>query len=169
MRIVISLATALVLVLPGHAAQAPPITAPVFDGLLGRWEGRGTILGQEARVAAEWTAVLERRFFRLSWTSAIGTAPARAFEGHAYYRIETPERMSATWYDSTGQIRPIDASVQAGSLVARWGTPETEVGETTYHVDAAGRLEVIDRVRGRNGEWREFGRSVLTRTGAAGR
>lgn len=166
---IISLVATLALGLPGHAAQAPAVTAPVIDGLLGRWEGRGTILGQDAHVVAEWTAVLERRFIRLTWTSAIGAAPVRAFEGHAYYRVETPERMSATWYDSTGQIRPIDASVQAGSLVARWGTPETEVGETTYHVDAAGRLEVVDRVRGRDGQFREFGRSVLTRVGTAGR
>jgi hypothetical protein len=54
--------------------------------------------------------------------------------------------------------------VAASSFAAAWGTPETEVGETTYAVVSERELEVVDRVRGRDGTWRTSGRSALSRT-----
>jgi hypothetical protein len=47
--------------------------------------------------------------------------------------------------------------------VASWGTADTEQGETTYRHVSDRELEVVDRVLGKNGEWREFGRSTLRR------
>jgi hypothetical protein len=48
--------------------------------------------------------------------------------------------------------------------VAAWGTAETEVGETTYRLTAPDRTEVVDRVKSKDGTWREFGRCTLSRT-----
>ena len=147
------------------AGAQPPAAAtpdPVIDFMTGRWEGTGTILGQPARAALEWTPVLDGRFARLTWLSHIGVAPkVQRFEGHAYYQRAAVGR--AMWFDSSGMVRPIRAAIDDGALVATWGTPETELGETTYRRVGSDRLEVTDRVLGKNGEWREFGRSTLRR------
>jgi hypothetical protein len=60
-------------------------------------------------------------------------------------------------------IRPIEASRLGESLVAKWGTAETELGETTYRLMPDGSMEIIDRVQGKDGTWREFGRVVVKR------
>lgn len=78
--------------------------------------------------------------------------------------MRSAARVRATWFDSSGLTRPIEATVEAASLVAAWGTPETEVGETTYRLVSDRALEVVDRVRGTDGTWRTFGRSTLSRT-----
>lgn len=147
---------------------APPDRAAalaILDRLSGAWTGTGTILGQASTVEMQWTPVLDGRFVRLTFASHIGPPPTtRHFEGHAYYEVRPDGRLRATWFDSSGLTRPIDASVDASSLVAAWGTPETEVGETTYRVVSDGALEVVDRVRGKDGTWRTFGRSTLSRT-----
>lgn len=148
------------------AAQPAPSADPIHDLLAGRWEGTGTILGQESRVELTVEHVLESRFTRLVWVSHIGPPPrTQRFEGHAYYPRLEDGVYRATWFDSSGMVRPIEASTggTADAVVARWGTAATEQGETTYRRLAADRLEIVDRVRGRDGDWREFGRSALTR------
>lgn len=143
-------------------ATTPPPPDPLLTFLTGRWEGTGTILGQPARAELDWTPVLGGRFARLTWVSLIGTAPkVQRFEGHAYYQPATVGR--AMWFDSSGMVRPIMAAIDGAALVAKWGTPETEQGETTYRRVSADELEVVDRVLGKTGEWREFGRSTLRR------
>jgi len=102
---------------------------------------------------------------RLTFVSHIGPAPkTQRFEGHAYYQSAGEGRYQGTWFDSSGQVRPIVASGTAGTLVAAWGTAETEQGETTYRLTTSNRMELVDRVRGKDGTWREFGRSTLSRT-----
>ena len=151
------------------ASTSPP-PDPRLTFMTGRWGGTGTILGQPARVELEWAPVLGDRFARLTWVSHIGAAPkSQRFEGHAYYQRTAGTMYRATWFDSSGMVRPITAAVdgpsggQASALVASWGTAETEQGETTYRRVSDQELEVVDRVLGKNGEWREFGRSNLRR------
>jgi hypothetical protein len=145
-------------------AQPPAIPDPVPAALAGRWEGSGTILGQASRVELEWVPVLDGHFTRLTFVSHIGPAPAtRRFEGHAYYRAAPGGRLQATWFDSSGMIRPITATVTEDAVIAKWGTADTEEGETTYRLTGTDNLEVVDRVRGKGGLWREFGRTTLAR------
>ena len=49
------------------------------------------------------------------------------------------------------------------ALVSKWGTPDTEEGETTYQLREDGTMEVIDRVKGKDGTWRDFGRATYRR------
>jgi hypothetical protein len=163
------LAAALLLaVIAQPPRPAPPDRATataLFERLAGVWTGSGTILGQPSTVEMQWTPVLEGRFVRLTFASHIGLPPkTQHFEGHAYYEVRSAGRVRATWFDSSGLTRPIEATVEAASLVAAWGTPETEVGETTYRLVSDRALEVVDRVRGTDGTWRTFGRSTLSRT-----
>ena len=146
-------------------AAAVPASLGLVTQLQGRWEGTGMILGQASRVQMEWARVLDGRFMRLTFVSHIGPAPkTQRFEGHAYYQPGSAGRFRATWFDSGGLVRPIVATATASALVAAWGTADTEVGETTYRLTAPDRMEVVDRVRGKDGAWREFGRSTLSRT-----
>lgn len=161
-----ALLLALALAMPVPAVHAQPAPAMgVLAELEGRWEGTGTILGQPSRVQMEWTPALDARFVRLTFVSHIGPEPkARRFEGHAYYQPAGEGRYRATWFDSSGLVRPIAATSTSGTLVAAWGTAETEVGETTYRLTSADWMEVVDRVKSKDGTWREFGRSTLSRT-----
>ena len=153
------------LLVPPHPVVGQSVGAPdpQLTALTGHWEGIGTILGQPSRVSLEWAPVLDGRFHRLTFESHIGPEPrTRHFQGHAYYRA-TPQGYHATWFDSSGLVRPIESTRQADAIVSVWGTAETEVGETTYRLVTADTLEVVDRVGAKDGTWREFGRVTLTR------
>jgi len=94
----------------------------------------------------------------------MGTAPKiNVFEGHAYYRPLAAGGYRGMWFDNSGMFRPLDARRDGDALVSQWGTPETEQGETTYRLLEGEKMEVVDRVKGKDGTWREFGRSQLTR------
>ena len=164
MRVACLLVLSWLALVPPAAAQPPPAPLGLLVELEGRWEGTGVILGQPSRVQMEWARTLDARFVRLTFVSHIGPEPnARRFEGHAYYQPSGKGRHRATWFDSSGLVRPIDATEQGSALVAVWGTPETEVGETTYRLVSPIRLDVVDRVQAKDGSWREFGRSTLAR------
>lgn len=147
------------------AAQTPAASPDILGRLVGRWAGSGTILGQASTIELQWTPVLDGKFVRLTHTSRIGVAPkTTVFEGHAYYEAQASGGYRATWFDSSGQTRPIVGVATSDALVATWGSAATEEGETTYTLVGDGQLEVVDRVKGRNGVWREFGRTRLSRT-----
>lgn len=147
------------------AGQSPAAPPDVVARLVGRWTGSGTILGQPSTIELQWTRVLDGKFVRLTHTSRIGAAPkTTVFEGHAYYEAQASGGYRATWFDSSGQTRPITGVTTTDALVASWGSPATEEGETTYTLLGDGQLEVVDRVKGRTGVWREFGRTRLSRT-----
>jgi hypothetical protein len=130
--------------------------------LEGRWAGTGTVLGQASAIEAEWAWTLDRQFLELSFRNDMkGPSGARRFEGRAFYRAAGAGRYRGFWIDNSGAIRPIDARTEGDALIASWGTDDTERGETTYRLGDAGRLEVTDRVRQKDGTWRDFGQSVL--------
>ncbi|HWI17237.1 MAG TPA: hypothetical protein VNT81_05795 [Vicinamibacterales bacterium] len=139
-------------------------TAP--DALLGRlagqWAGTGTVLNQPAKIEMAWTWELGGRFLKLTFRNEMGTAPKLSvFEGHAYYRATADGRYRGMWFDNSGMFRPLDANREGDALVSKWGTPDTEEGETTYRLLPNGSMEVIDRVKGKDGTWRTFGQSGL--------
>lgn len=152
--------------LAAQPTPPPPAPDPIHDLFAGRWEGTGTILGQPSRVELTVERALDGRFTRLLWLSHIGPPPkTQRFEGHAYYsRLSPAGQYTATWFDSTGAVRPVRGGPDGdAAVVAHWGTAETEQGETTYRRLSPDQIEVLDRVLGKNGSWREFGRSTLRR------
>ena len=125
---------------PTHAQPARPRrrSPTLLAFLTGRWDGTGTILGQPARAELEWTPVLDGRFVaahlgephrrrrrRRSGSRATPTTSATATGG---YR--------ATWFDSSGMVRPIDRRASTARPSSPPGARlETELGETTYRRD----------------------------------
>ena len=125
----------------------------------GQWTGTGTVLNQPSKISLTWTWELGGKFLRLTFKNEM---PKTTFEGHAYYR-PSGDSYRGMWFDNSGMFRPLDARREGDALVAKWGTAETEEGETTYRLTSASRMEIVDRVKSKDGTWREFGRSVVTR------
>jgi hypothetical protein len=139
-------------------------TAPdsLLNRLSGQWAGTGTVLNQPAKIEMAWTWELGGRFIKLTFRNEMGTAPKlTVFEGHAYYRPASDNKYRGMWFDNSGMLRPLDATRDGDALVSKWGTPDTEEGETTYRLLPNGSMEVIDRVKGKDGTWRTFGQSGL--------
>lgn len=135
-------------------------TDPMLARLAGDWSGEGTVLETRAEVRLTWAWALDGQFLQLTFVNDMGK---RRFEGHAYYRALGNGRYRGWWFDNSGMMRPIDAIRDGEAIVATWGTPDTEVGETTYRLLPSGAMEVVDRVRGKDGQWRDFGKTRLTR------
>ena len=137
---------------------------PLLSRLAGQWTGTGTVLNQSSRIQMSWSWELGGRFMRLTFRNEMGAPPKiTVFEGHAYYRPTTDGQYRGMWFDNAGMLRPLDARRDGDALVSKWGTPDTEEGETTYRLRADGTMEVIDRVKSKDGTWREFGRATYTR------
>jgi hypothetical protein len=142
--------------------QAPPPDA-LLAKFAGQWAGEGKVLNQPAEVRISWEWTLDGRFLRLTFLNQIGP---RRFEGHAYYKAIDDGRYRGTWFDNTGAIRPIEARREGDAIVARWGTADTELGETAYRLMPDGSMEIIDRVQAKDGGWREFGRVTVKKQGS---
>lgn len=142
---------------------------PLLARMVGQWSGTGTVLNQPSKIEMSWAWELGGRFLRLLFRNEMGTAPKiNVFEGHAYYQPAalTPlgaSRYRGMWFDNSGLQRPLEATRDGDRLVSQWGTPDTEQGETTYRLRSDSTMEVIDRVKGKDGTWREFGRSTVER------
>jgi hypothetical protein len=126
----------------------------------GHWSGTGTVLNQPSKISLAWTPELGGQFLRLTFRNEM---PKTTFEGHAYYQPTGDGRYRGMWFDNSGMFRPLEARRDGDALVSKWGTAETEEGETTYRLTSDSRMEIIDRVKSKDGTWREFGRSVVTR------
>jgi hypothetical protein len=137
---------------------------PLLSRLAGNWSGTGTVLNRPSTISMSWSWELGGRFMRLTFRNEMGTAPKiSVFEGHAYYRPTADGQYRGMWFDNAGLLRPLDARREGDALVSKWGTPETEEGETTYRLVSESEMEIVDRVKSKDGTWREFGRSRVKR------
>ncbi len=147
-----------VAVVIGIVVQTAP--DPLLARFAGAWTGGGTVLNQPSQISATWTWELDGQFLRLTFRNQM---PRTTFEGLAYYRPSGNGRYRGMWFDNSGMFRPLDAVRDGEALVTKWGTPDTEEGETTYRLLSDSEMEVVDRVKSKDGTWREFGRSRLRR------
>ena len=138
------------------AVQATP--DPLLVRLIGHWTGTGTVLNQPSKIEMVWSAELGGQFVRLAFRNEM---PKSVFEGHAYYRAFGDGRYRGMWFDNSGMFRPLEARRDGEALISKWGTPDTEEGETTYRLLPDGKMDVVDRVKGKDGTWRQFGQSGL--------
>jgi len=133
--------------------------------LQGDWEGEGQAFGGPARLRIKWEWVLDNKFLRLSLKSEMSAAneKSRVFEGQAYYRPDGGDKYIAHWFDSRGVTFPIKAQLDRDTLVAWWGSAETEEGKSTYQLIDDSTLEVVDSVKQKDGTFREFAKARLKR------
>ena len=108
---------------------------PLLSRLAGQWSGTGTVLNQPSKIQMAWTWELGGQFLRLTFRNEM---PKAVFEGHAYYRPVGDGQYRGMWFDNSGMFRPLDARRDGDALVSKWGTPDTEEGETTYRLRPTG-------------------------------
>jgi len=148
------------------------VSAPVFsqqdkflNSLQGEWHGEGKAFGGAALMQIKWEWVLNNKFLRLTMRNEISAPnrPKQIFEGKAYYRENGVDKYAAHWFDSRGVTFPIKAQLEGNTLIASWGSPETEEGRSTYQLINNTTMEVVDSVKQKDGTFREFGRVTLKR------
>lgn len=136
-----------------------------LNRLQGEWEGEGKASGGAALMQIKWEWVLENKFLRLNLRNEISAPdrPKQIFQGQAYYRSNGVDKYAAHWFDSRGVSFPIKAQLEGNTLIASWGSPDTEEGKSTYQLIDESTMEVVDSVKQKDGTFREFGRATLKR------
>ena len=132
---------------------------------IGTWHGDGKVMGLESRITMTWEEVLDGKFTRLIFRNEMKQKDGgtQIFEGNAYFKSINLNKYQGNWFDSGGESHPIDATFTANSLDSLWGTNETKLGRTIYRLIEKDKLEIVDSIKTKEGNWREFGRSVLTK------
>ena len=136
-----------------------------LDRFEGAWIGDGKAFGNTARLQMKWEWVLERKFLRLSLKNEMRTTGGQrqVFEGQAYYKLTDAEKCAGTWFDSQGASYQIRGSFSGDALTVLWGASGQERGKSVYRFLEAGKLEVVDSVKQKDGTWKEFGTFVVMR------
>jgi hypothetical protein len=151
------------LVLPPAFAEESAAAA-FFGKLAGEWQGTGEVSAMAADMRMTWEPVLDGRFLRLTMDNRMTGAEGKTwhFKSQAYYRIEKDGTITGTWFDSRGITQPLAGGVEQDAMTIQWGTEAIERGRSHYRL-SADALEVTDEVLTKEGEWRTFGRTRLTR------
>lgn len=146
----------------GQDAQSGPGGLP---SLIGRWKGSGESMGKTSTVTMTWEEVLGSKYHRIQYRFTIPGEGAgeQAFEGHGYYRKVDNASYEGTWFDSQGALHPLKGETRMDSFVAHWGTKGTVEGKTVYLVKNRQTVMVVDSILARNGQWRQFAKSILER------
>ncbi|WP_447726746.1 hypothetical protein [Sphingomonas koreensis] len=128
------------LALPARAAEAGGL-----DWLLGEWAGEGRFFGRPSKARLGASQLLAGRFLELRWSVSAGTT---RYEGRGLYRLGA-QAIEGHWYDVTGAIRPLVATLEETSLRSDWRGDER--GHSVYRRDGTA-LIVEDRVAGSAGD-----------------
>jgi ketosteroid isomerase-like protein len=145
-------------------AAATANAGDIFTRFEGEWRGAGKVNGMDSTLTMKWEPALGGRFWKLSFRNEMrspqGVFP---FEGTAMYQQSKDRKITGSWFDSRGVKFGITSIVDGDALVSEWGSPETEAGKTVYKLTSADSMEVVDSVKGKDGAYKEFGRSLFTR------
>lgn len=132
---------------------------------IGTWQGEGKVMGLESKITMTWEEIWGGKFTKLIFRNEMKTknGESQLFEGNAYYKNIDLNKYQGNWFDSGGESHPINATYIDNSLDSLWGTNETKLGRTIYRLIEKDKMEIIDSIKTKDGTWREFGRSVLTK------
>lgn len=149
--------------MPAALAEESP-TSGLFAKLAGGWRGMGILSGMSADMRMNWEPVLDGQFQRLTLDNRMSGEDGKSwhFKAQAFYRIGKDGGITGTWFDSRGISQPLTGAIESDTLLISWGTEATESGRSSYRL-SSGSLDVVDEVLTKDGEWRIFGRTKLTR------
>jgi hypothetical protein len=129
-----------------------------LDWFHGEWRGEGTMQGRASKVSLSVGPVLAQTATALHYTVEVAgsdNAPAFRFEGRGTYRVTSDGKVTGQWSDSFGNFHPLTGKVSGQKMIVTWGEARTEVGQSSYELDASGLLRVSDWVLA-NGELKPF-------------
>ena len=123
--------------------------------------------GLGSRVTMRWQAALGGNFARIDYriVTKSDNGKEQVFEGIGFYRPRDGGAYDGTWFDSQGAMHPLKATFTGESLTAYWGVKGKTYGRTVYKlVNAYDQVEVVDAIRDKKGNWKEFSRNTLKKT-----
>lgn len=152
---------AALLVLTGPAAVSAPAgvtgaPAASLSAWHGSWIGEGTAFGQKATATLELGPAPGGSATRLDYHLVVDGAALMRYSAQGIYRVDAKGRVTGSWSDSHGQNRPVAGQIGANIWVAHWGSAVSEIGRSTYDLEADDRLIVRDSVLQPDGSWRVF-------------
>jgi hypothetical protein len=135
-----------------------------LERLAGNWRGAGEVRQMAADMRMAWEPVLDGAFMQLTMENLMsgGEGQSWHFKARALYRVQDDGSITGTWFDSRGISLPLSGTIEDDLMTIQWGNEATERGSSTYRL-SADALEVTDLVLAKDGEWRAFGRTRLTR------
>lgn len=151
---------AALLVLSGPVAASPPAAEVVatpaasLSAWHGSWVGEGMAFGQKATATLE--LAMDGAATRLDYRLIVdGAAPMR-YSAQGIYRVDAKGRVAGSWSDNQGQNRPVAGQIATNLWAVHWGSADSEIGRSTYALEADGTLIVRDSVLQPDGSWRVF-------------
>lgn len=132
----------------------------------GVWVGKGTAMGATSNVTMEWGKALGHKFYRINYTMQMSfNGGEQVFEGMGLYKLLKEGGYEGTWFDSGGEMLPIKSSDDGKTLTSFWGRPSEKYGKTEYEFIDDKTIEVRDATQNKDGSWRPFAKSTLTKKG----
>jgi hypothetical protein len=131
---------------------------PAFpDKILGEWAGTGSLFGKQASFSMTWKAPLGGHFLSLEFHNSYTASPGvdSSMDAQAYYHLKTGR---GYWFDSRGQVLPLQFEINGDTMTVFWGDEATEKGKTLYTISPSG-VEVLDFVC-RKKEYAPFGNAA---------
>jgi hypothetical protein len=152
----------LAITVPAVAQDAPETS--VFDAMVGKWVGEGTLMGRPARFTADWSA-RDDGFYVLSFTNAFAGSDGQVTPVLSAVATYLPRGQEATgvWLDTRPQRIELSSVLSETSIVTTWVAPD-ERGRTEYRLEPDGSLRVLDFVE-TDGQMHPFGEALYTRAG----
>ncbi len=150
-RLVLLLAALFLVAAESPAPSSAPVptqqAVPSLGWIHGDWHGSIRIFGRagEARLAA--SPVLRGSATAFAWrveVPAAGGKPAFIFEARGTYIVATDGKVRGQWSDSQGHLHPLAGKVSGSSMIVTWGEPATEIGQSSYRIEADGSLLISD-------------------------
>ena len=119
---------------------------------IGHWASTCEFFGATAQCELEWRAglhpsLVEMQFTVLDSPASIGneTEAGLMFKGRSVLKQEEGA-FRGFWQASNGDIHPLFARLESGTLTSYWGEAATELGRSEYQLLEDGSLQVKDWV-----------------------
>lgn len=127
-----------------------------------KWEGSGELLESAASFQMEWQAILDGKFYKLSFQNQREESKEYIFKSMGVYRPKSDGTFTGTWFDSRGYSFPLKGNFSENELTVDWGSPQTEEGKTVYSINEDGTISVMDYVL-KDGNLVSFGKAIYNK------
>ena len=112
--------------------------------------GNGQLMQKPATFSMSWTAVLDKKFYKLSFYNQQDGSSLK-FKAIGFYKVLENNKVEGSWFDNRGITFPLHGYFDETSLTIFWGTADTEEGKTIYKLKEDGSLETLDFLKTQKG------------------
>ncbi len=140
------------------------VNTNILSKLEGIWVGKGTAMSAASNVTMEWGKTLGNKFHKITYKMLISfNGSEQSFEGMGLYKFMKDGTYEGTWFDSGGEMHAIKSNHDGKILTSFWGKPGEKYGKTEYEFIDESTIEVRDATQNKDGGWRTFATSRLSK------